>query len=629
MAQQNLDEQVKALIEQIKRKANLKFDATTPQLAVDTEARQLQRLFKPTIAVSIAEDGADVLADQQLNKDANFSNLRFTFSGQLAGASLDYAASMPVPALGAVDVSARLRAQLAPAVELATDHATAEFRTRFAVTSLDVTGLKLSRNGQPLPSFTNDLVDALIRGLLVPAQALLNRTEFRIPTMIAAKLDLQPSKKEGVAIEFDPKTVTPKLRIVAAAFLLDRGRLTVMAQDAGAANNVPVEPSNVSFETFRDNFLKLLDSIGAIHLHQGQFAAYVESGIIERLTSDILATSPVCMRATVADLPVPIHEKATLPPESSIDCTPTRDCTPTKDCSQSVDCAQRAACGEVCTLRAPITGHCITHGHDIGCEAGKAARKLACEVEKERRRVQCEADKAVNKASCEALKTSEKDSCEGLKEAYKHLRGTGPDYANIDSTDLRLNGSAHVCLNEIKLETKALRLTGKLDAEGAATATGKITFTPLNVVGHATCFAPFDYNLSEKVRVVPQPIDIDTAAQLQTDTSSIAVNATITNPVHLRFPFRAIAEKLAADPKFQIFCPIPGVATNLRVLTPDSWWPKVARGDIDKDFPGFSFNLDLFSKPIDLGELPLTGKLQRTEKGIEGVFAVAGSPRPH
>jgi hypothetical protein len=29
-------------------------------------------------------------------------------------------------------------------------------------------------------------------------------------------------------------------------------------------------------------------------------------------------------------------------------------------------------CGTVCTLRAPITGHCITHGHDVTCEAKKA-----------------------------------------------------------------------------------------------------------------------------------------------------------------------------------------------------------------------------------------------------------------
>ena len=132
------------------------------------------------------------------------------------------------------------------------------------------------------------------------------------------------------------------------------------------------------------------------------------------------------------------------------------------------------------------------------------------------------------------------------------------------------------------------------------------------------CFAPFDYSMSETVKVAPQPINIDTVAQLQSDANQIAIKSAITNPIHLRFPFRAIAEKLASDPKFQIFCPIPGVATKIRALTPDSWWPKVARGDIDKDLPSFSFNLDLLSKPIDVGGLALTGRLQRTEKGIGG-----------
>jgi hypothetical protein len=196
----------------------------------------------------------------------------------------------------------------------------------------------------------------------------------------------------------------------------------------------------------------------------------------------------------------------------------------------------------------------------------------------------------------------------------------------VDTDDLRLNGGARVCLNDIKLESKALRLTGKLQADGAASASGKITFTPLNVVGHVLCFTAFDYNLSETVRVTPQPIDIDTEAQLQSDAKSVAISAAITNPIHIQFPFRAIAAKLAADPKFQLECPIPGVATKLRVLTPDQWWPKIARGDIDKDFPSFNFNLDLFTKPIEAGGVPLSGTLQRTDLGIGGVFhAVSGA----
>jgi hypothetical protein len=94
---------------------------------------------------------------------------------------------------------------------------------------------------------------------------------------------------------------------------------------------------------------------------------------------------------------------------------------------------------------------------------------------------------------------------------------------------------------------------------------------------------------------------------------------------------RAAEEAKRAEAERQTAADAPprtGVATKLRALKPDSWWPQVARGDIDKDFPSFSFNLDLFTRPVDIGGLALTGRLQRTEKGIGGVFSVASAGRP-
>jgi hypothetical protein len=629
-AQQGLDAQIASLIDQIKNRGSLKFDPTTPQSAIDTEAYQLQRLSNAALVTAISDEGANALAAQQLAKGGNgFSNIRFAFSGQSIGATLDYKGSISVPASGQVDAAAELHAQLTPAVELATDRPTAEFKVRLAVTALDISSLSLSRNGQPLPTMENALVDVLVSGLLLPAQALLNRVEFRVPTIVAAKLDIRPTETQGIAISFDPKTVTPQLQIVAAAFLIDGGRLTIIAQDGPPTNTPSSKPANTPFDAFRNEFINALSKTGAAWIDQGDFAAYVETDVVQRLTSKLLATGPLCVQAKVVDLSVPTHDKLTLPPESSIDCTPTQDCTPTKNCDQTMDCEQRAACGDVCTLRAPFTGHCITHGHDLGCEAGKAARKLACEGQKTERKTQCETEKAATKLSCETLKESEKAGCEGIKEAYKRLRGTGPDYANIDSDDMRLNGGAKVCLSEIKLEGKALRLTGKLRAEGAASANGNVKFTPLNVVGHVLCFADFSYHVSDNVTVTPQPIDVDTNAQLQSDGNQVSINVAITNPIHIHFPFLGIAGKLAADPKFQIVCPIPGVATKLRVLTPEQWWPKVARGDIDKDFPSFNFNLDLFTKPVDAGGIALAGALQRTDSGIGGVFhVVKGTTAP-
>jgi hypothetical protein len=452
---------------------------------------------------------------------------------------------------------------------------------------------------------------------------LLNRVELHVPTIVAAKIDIRPTTAQAVATSFDPKTLTPELQIAAAAFLIDRGRLTIMAQDAPPPDTASSKPVNVPFDGFHDEFINALNKTGAAWLDQGEFATYVENAVVGRLTSKLLATGPVCMQAKVIDLSVPVHNKLSLPPENSIDCTPTRDCGPTKDCRQTMNCDQQTACGDVCTFRAPFTGHCVTHGHDAACEIGKPAKKAACELEKERRRIQCEAEKPVNQVSCEALKELEKGSCEGLKEAYKRLRGTGADYANIDSDDMRLTGDAKICLNEIKLASKTLRLTGKLHIEGGASADGNIKFTPLNVVGHVLCFADFSYHVSDTAAITPQVIDIDTSAQLGSGGNQASIDVAIADPIHIQFPFLAIAGKLAADPKFQIVCPIPGVATKLRILTPDQWWPKVARGDIAKDLPNFNFNLDPFTKPINAGGVALKGVLQHTDSGIGGVFHVA------
>jgi hypothetical protein len=627
-AQQSLEPNIASLIHQIKQKGELKLDPTTPQSAIDTEAYELQRLSDVALVASISEDGANALAARQLVKRGNgFSNVRFAFAGQSIGATLDYKGTISVPGSAPVDATAELHAQLTPAVEFATDHATAEFKVRLAVTAFDISSLSLSRNARSLPTIENALIDALISGLLLPAQALLSRVEFRVPTIVGAKIDIRPTEKQGIAVSFDPKTITPQLQIVAVAFLIDRGRLTIVAQDTPPTNTPSSKPANRPFDTFRNEFVNALDKTGSAWLDQGEFAAYVETDVIQRLASKLLAAGPVCMEAKVADLSVPVHDKLTLPTESSIDCTPTRDCGPTKDCHQTMDCAQQTACGDVCLLK--LFGHCTKHGHDPLCEAGKPARKAACEVEKERRRLECEAEKPVNKGSCEVLKEAEKGGCEGLKEAYKRLRGTGPDYANINSDDMNLNGGAKVCLKEVKLESKALRLTGKLQAEGAAGANGNIKFTPLSVVGHVLCFADFSYHVSETVTVRPQPIDIDTNAQLQSDGNQVSINVAITNPIHIQFPFLAIAGKLAADPKFQVVCPIPGVATELRVLTPDQWWPRVARGDFEKDFPNLNFNLDLFTKPIDAGGVALKGALQRTDSGIGGVFRVVKDAAAH
>jgi hypothetical protein len=269
-------------------------------------------------------------------------------------------------------------------------------------------------------------------------------------------------------------------------------------------------------------------------------------------------------------------------------------------------------------------GGCVIRGNDPTCEAAKVAAKGSCEANKAAAKGSCEAQKSTKKAACEATKSAEKGACEGLKESYKRFRATGADYANVDSKDLRLSGVANVCVNSVAFDPQTLKLTGKLQVDAFASASGHVEFTPLNVAGHLTCFAPFNKQLNLRAQVPAQSVDINTTAKFVNDSTQVAIEAYFSNPIHIHFPFAVVAANLASDPEFTIFCPVPGAAMKLRASTPDNWWPREARGDIEHDLPDFRFDLDLVKKPVAVGDLGLTGKLRSNKAGIGAVFMIAG-----
>ena len=130
-AQQTMDAQIASLIDQIKKKANLKLDSTTTQVAIDTETYELRHLSDPALIAAVDEDGANALAAKQLsNAKSPFSNPQFTFSKQVIEATLEYKSNVSVPVAGPVDVDAELRAQLSPTVAFASDSPNAEFMVR-------------------------------------------------------------------------------------------------------------------------------------------------------------------------------------------------------------------------------------------------------------------------------------------------------------------------------------------------------------------------------------------------------------------------------------------------------------------------------------------------------------------
>jgi hypothetical protein len=618
-AQTTANEQIGAILDLIKKKNTLKIDATTVQTAIDVEDYELQRMAVVSIAVSIDQEAANAIIAGALKADGRFANPKFAFSDQSIDGTIQYVGTLSLRSLGSVDIQADLHARLTPAVQLVTDGPTVDFKVGFAVSTLEVKNLRVSRNKEPLPSLADEIADAVVNSLLSPAQALLNRIELRIPTSIAATIDIKPPPEKGISVSFEPSKISPKVQIATLTYLIDKGRLIILAQESGTLNAVAAKPKNVPFATFRDSIQKTVATAGPSWINGGQLSFYVDRQLLTRLVSAMLGQGPNCIQAALNGFPAPFATKLKLPPVESIDCTPTRDCTPTKDCNQTADCSQHGEC-RACLLR--VFGHCTQMGNDPACEARKSAAKGACEAEKARRKAQCELDKAANKASCEAAKSSEKGACETMKESYKRIRATGSEFANVDSKDLVLSGNATACVSNLTLDSETLALKGSLSVQSTVKANGHVNFTPLNVVGHVLCFAPFAKSVDDSVQVPAQPVSISTTATFLDNSDAAMIEANVANPIHIHFPFRAIASKLATDPDFIIKCPIPAIAGTIRAATPDDWWPSAVRGDIEKDIPSWKIDLDLVRKPIRLGNLRLAGALRSNKTGIGGVFKV-------
>jgi hypothetical protein len=615
-------DQVKTLLAEIRSKASLKLSPTTDQSAIDAASSELKKLAKINVAASIDESGLNLAIAQQLKADGKLKNPKFKLANQAVDGTIQFSGPLAVPVLGTYDVVADLRARMATAVQIESTEQSSNFKIGFSVTALEVVNIKVSRGGRPVAGPIAGIAEAVINGILAPAQTLLNHIELRLPTTLVAQVELKPSERPGLTTKFEPKNVGPKLTFAGFSHIIDNGRLIAALQEGGAPVAGAPPPQNTDFATFRGEFQNKLTSNGVSWMSQGQLTTYVDRELIKSLTSRVMAFGPICMNAKANDLPLPFGIKVKLPATEVISCTPTRDCTPRGECTQTNDCAQTQGC-RACIVRRPWGG-CAVWGNDPACELGKVHRKAACEAQKEERRLACEADKTTKKAACEAIKTTEKLACEGFKGTYDAIRRSGEDYANVSSKDLLINGDAKICLSELSFDPAALRLAGKIQVAADARASGTVKFTPLNIVGHGTsCFAPVDKSLTLDAAVPPQTIEFTTTLKLVDDSSQVSLEAKVLNPVRVRFPLASLTAKLATDAKFTVTCPIPGGAALARAVTPDSWWPRQARGDIERELPDFKFDLDLVKKPLVANGMQISGRLRSTPTGVGGVFTLS------
>ncbi len=625
-------DQLQAVLAEIKKKAILKLSQTTDKSAIDAASTELKKINKISVAASIDEIGLGLAISEQLNSDKRFKNPRVKLGNQAIDLILQFAGPVDVPQIGRVEIVADLRARVATSVQIQTNQKSTEFNIGFSATALEITNLKATRDGNAISGFIADLAEATINVILKPAQSLINHFEIKLPTTLVAHMELKSSQKPGLKTEYDPKSVGSILNFVGFSHIIDSGRLIAIAQE-GVPRFTNPQTTSTDFGKFRSEFQQKLSSGGISFMNQGHLAAYVDRGLIKDIVNRAMASGPVCMNAKANDLPLPFDTKVKLPATESIDCSPTRDCTPKGECTQSMECAQGQDC-RACLFRRPWPARgCAVWGNDPTCEIRKVHRKAACEVEKKARHDRCEAQKSTQKVACEAIKKTETVACEGFKGTYDAVRRSGADYANVNSKDLLINGAAKICLSELKFDPAALRLDGKLNVSVNMRASGHVKFTPLNLVGHASCFAPVETPLTLNASVPAQNIEFTTATNFLDDRSQVSVEAKVLHPIRIRFPLASIAARLSTDAQFTIFCPIPGGLAKVRAVTPDSWWPRQARGDVEREIPDLKIDLDIVKRPIEANGLKLTGRLRSTPAGVGGVFIVSpkakerGSPK--
>jgi hypothetical protein len=220
------NQQVEAILNQIRSRATLKLNPTTVQNAVDASEYEIQRVTNATIVASVTDDAADAIIAEQLKTDKNFTNPKFSFTNQSVDGTIDYNGTLTIPVFGPVDVKAQLHTQLSSVVEVITTAPTTEFRVSFAVSALEVKSLQFAKNGAAPPSFVSDAAQAVINGVLTPAQALFNRIELRLPTTVAAEIQLKTNQQPGLTVAYDPTKLNVALQIATAAHLIDGGRLS-------------------------------------------------------------------------------------------------------------------------------------------------------------------------------------------------------------------------------------------------------------------------------------------------------------------------------------------------------------------------------------------------------------------
>ena len=374
-----------------------------------------------------------------------------------------------------------------------------------------------------------------------------------------------------IDLKLTGKPISSTLFVKAVSTLISAESIGVLVDLApvgeGVTSVTPPDPVP-GFDDYSEAYAERLDSLIAAAEQPAVTWAVLSKSSLSHMLNSSFEQADLCIDVEASVPRQDFSEKVEIPDENSIDCTSSKDCSSTRDCRQTNDCSQTEDC-RACLLRAPRIcvpnfptgqtchgGHCIQEGLDPICQARKEGRRMDCERLKETRRIACEAEKATERAACEVEKTATKGFCEAGKEGLKRLSRTG-NLANVDSF-AQATGRLRICAPRVVFGEALERVEMDLDVQGQAHARVGVKWTPLDIVGHATCPVRWTEHKDLTVSVPLQRVKVVSGIEYQSEDEILRISASIETS-NLKVSLRPSPTQLILESyNMQLACPLVG-----------------------------------------------------------------------
>jgi hypothetical protein len=477
-----------------------------------------------------------------------------------------------------------------------------ELRLKLLPVFRSITVDKVVLAGEADVTMIGDLLARLVNAYADNITGELSRSKFVdivVPAAFGGTVDasraIRVSTEDGNAnVTIDAQPVGAPVRLLGVASLITDERISAVAQfvPAGSANPQPGTPVPATYAEVKKAFDEAVNrSFELPDEPNGPWFA-IRKDLVATIVNSALSQASVCVSVR-GETQQKLSQEIRFPDESTVDCTPTRPrdfepCHDTRNC-------------DVCLIPNPFGG-CIQRGNDPFCEAAKAAENARCQVEA-----------AGKKFDCERIKSQEKLLCETGKEALKRLARTGK-FGNLEAGVHARTDDLRVCMKSFTLAPDLTGVRTELDIQGAAMADVSMKFTPLDIVGHLACQAPFTEQRSFEAALRKSEVTIESGIQLANNADGATATFEVqenTVPVRIQ---PGPTEFLLTSPNLTLACQGLNLVKPLTVvLLP--FIPEL-RGEFDQKIKKKEVAVDLAIPTQHVGDLTIHGSVQNNAKAI-------------